>query len=246
MSEDPKLFDGGDYNLFRYCHNDPIDFTDPMGLASEIVGITNPRQESFVIAAERMTIAERISLGQKSMESSIGGDRAVQMLHLDRQLAMNSRPLTSGEVRLGKSKFGSAINYRDTAVVRGAYLPFARTMSPNGKMYYPGLEYSPDFSRELPALQSKFIHEMTHVFQYQGLGYGTAALAAAHIFHGQYKYLPVKNPDRPFFNYGIEQQAMIMQDYFRLEHGLGPMDASGPADAQPPIQWYQNISPFTH
>ncbi len=33
MSEDPKLFDAGDYNLFRYCHNDPIDFTDPMGLA---------------------------------------------------------------------------------------------------------------------------------------------------------------------------------------------------------------------
>jgi len=32
MSEDPKLFNAGDYNLFRYCHNDPIDFTDPMGL----------------------------------------------------------------------------------------------------------------------------------------------------------------------------------------------------------------------
>jgi len=32
MSEDPKLFDAGDYNLFRYCHNDPIDLTDPTGL----------------------------------------------------------------------------------------------------------------------------------------------------------------------------------------------------------------------
>ena len=31
MSEDPKLFDAGDYNLFRYCHNDPVDLTDPMG-----------------------------------------------------------------------------------------------------------------------------------------------------------------------------------------------------------------------
>jgi len=36
MSEDPKLFDAGDYNLFRYCHNDPIDFTDPMGLEGEV------------------------------------------------------------------------------------------------------------------------------------------------------------------------------------------------------------------
>ena len=34
MSEDPKLFDAGDYNLFRYCHNDPLDLTDPMGLES--------------------------------------------------------------------------------------------------------------------------------------------------------------------------------------------------------------------
>ena len=25
MSEDPKGFDAGDYNLFRYCHNDPFD-----------------------------------------------------------------------------------------------------------------------------------------------------------------------------------------------------------------------------
>src|SRR5262249_34125302 len=32
MSEDPKGFNAGDYNLFRYCHNDPIDFTDPLGL----------------------------------------------------------------------------------------------------------------------------------------------------------------------------------------------------------------------
>ncbi len=32
MSEDRKLFKTGDYNLFRYCHNGPIDFTDPMGL----------------------------------------------------------------------------------------------------------------------------------------------------------------------------------------------------------------------
>jgi RHS repeat-associated protein len=32
MSEDPKGVDAGDYNLFRYCHNDPVDLTDPMGL----------------------------------------------------------------------------------------------------------------------------------------------------------------------------------------------------------------------
>src|SRR6266508_2023979 len=34
MSEDPKGFDAGDYNLFRYCHNDPLDRVDTMGLDS--------------------------------------------------------------------------------------------------------------------------------------------------------------------------------------------------------------------
>ncbi len=32
MSEDPKGFDAGDYNLYRYVENDPLDRTDPMGL----------------------------------------------------------------------------------------------------------------------------------------------------------------------------------------------------------------------
>jgi len=36
MSEDPKLFDAGDYNLFRYCHNDSIDNVDPMGLEENL------------------------------------------------------------------------------------------------------------------------------------------------------------------------------------------------------------------
>jgi uncharacterized protein (TIGR02594 family) len=43
MSEDPKLFDAGDYNLFRYCHNDPMDSTDPMGLERNMTGgLENP------------------------------------------------------------------------------------------------------------------------------------------------------------------------------------------------------------
>jgi RHS repeat-associated protein len=31
MQPDPKEFAAGDYNLYRYCHNDPVNRTDPMG-----------------------------------------------------------------------------------------------------------------------------------------------------------------------------------------------------------------------
>jgi len=85
MSEDPKLFDAGDYNLFRYCHNDPIDYADGMGTTDSAVTYS-PRQESL----ERVDItnAERISLWQKSMESSIGGERAVNALQSSKTLEM--------------------------------------------------------------------------------------------------------------------------------------------------------------
>jgi RHS repeat-associated protein len=36
--EDPTLYDAGDYNLFRYCHNDPLDLTDPMGTQEQYHG----------------------------------------------------------------------------------------------------------------------------------------------------------------------------------------------------------------
>jgi len=32
MQPDPKEFAAGDYNLYRYCHNDPVNRSDPFGL----------------------------------------------------------------------------------------------------------------------------------------------------------------------------------------------------------------------
>lgn len=60
MQPDPKHFTAGDYNLYRYCHNDPVNNTDPFGLEffpgtmqevtaipSEpgLVGLTTPKLE---------------------------------------------------------------------------------------------------------------------------------------------------------------------------------------------------------
>jgi len=35
MQPDPKEFAAGDYNLYRYCHNDPVNRSDPTGLQDE-------------------------------------------------------------------------------------------------------------------------------------------------------------------------------------------------------------------
>jgi hypothetical protein len=70
MSEDPKLFDGGDYNLFRYCHNDPIDLTDPMGL-QDTVATYSPRQTSQWKADEEC--ARAMGQAQWAMRWSTSG-----------------------------------------------------------------------------------------------------------------------------------------------------------------------------
>jgi len=33
LQPDPKEFEAGDYNLYRYCHNDPVNKSDPTGLS---------------------------------------------------------------------------------------------------------------------------------------------------------------------------------------------------------------------
>lgn len=35
LQPDPKEFEAGDYNLYRYCHNDPVNKSDPTGLYTQ-------------------------------------------------------------------------------------------------------------------------------------------------------------------------------------------------------------------
>jgi RHS repeat-associated protein len=51
LQPDPKQFDAGDYNLYRYCHNDPVNKNDPTGLSSPEV-ITDDKRERVIIESE--------------------------------------------------------------------------------------------------------------------------------------------------------------------------------------------------
>ena len=70
MSEDPKLFDTGDYNLFRYCHNDPVDLTDPMG-TDEAAPTHSPRETSQE-RAEKVSAPQTVWERQMKFSSSYG------------------------------------------------------------------------------------------------------------------------------------------------------------------------------
>lgn len=136
------------------------------------------------------------------------------------------RRLTSGEISLARSVFEDTITYYKVWVHNDSYLSAkiqgARTaMTPNGEMYYPDDVYSPDFSSaatpgpyETVAMASHlFIHEMTHVWQYEkGYLVKLHGLASGMV---DYHYdLNLKS----LGSYGMEQQASIVADYWLLKN----------------------------
>jgi RHS repeat-associated protein len=54
LQPDPKEFAAGDYNLYRYCHNDPVNKSDPTGLKDEYVYPTKEKAEAARRAIDRL------------------------------------------------------------------------------------------------------------------------------------------------------------------------------------------------
>jgi hypothetical protein len=79
------------------------------------------------------------------------------------------------------------------------------------RIFWPHL---PDDVGEDPALLAVLAHELTHVWQYaNGMSLWRYVLRE----RGQYDYVL---DDRPFVDYGYEQQASIVEDWVRLQVGL--------------------------
>lgn len=133
---------------------------------------------------------------------------------------MQSRTLTTGEIILARSIFGSAIDYSKVRLIRGKWWPFQprnSAMAPNGNIYFHPAAggWSDDFAREPLARQGFFIHEMTHVWQAQKRGRLYLPLMR-HPFC-RYRYRIVTG--RPFERYGIEQQAEMVRHTFLAKRG---------------------------
>ncbi|WP_145929302.1 hypothetical protein [Chromobacterium vaccinii] len=84
------------------------------------------------------------------------------------------RELTSGEIALVKKLFGNAIDYSFVRIHKGKLIPGIQgnevSMTPWGELYMPVDNYLDDFSTVSPVKYNflhHFIHEMSHVWQYQ-------------------------------------------------------------------------------
>lgn len=99
------------------------------------------------------------------------------------------RQLTSGEITMSKLIFQDSIDYSKVWVHLGGMI-HTRTgnaMTPAGEIYLPKDDYlqTPDYSKAVGESRHWFIHEMTHVWQYQ-MGANTGWLGIKQLCRGGY------------------------------------------------------------
>ncbi|MFC3901840.1 hypothetical protein SAMN05421749_101502 [Acinetobacter marinus] len=127
-------------------------------------------------------------------------------------LILKRRALTVGEIALARSIFAEHLDYAKVEIVSHRLVLSHYAISPNGHIYFSPKDWRADFSKESLAIQSWLIHELTHVWQVQQ---GISVVKKA-LFDRRYRY--VLQLGKSFLNYGIEQQAQMVQDYFLKSH----------------------------
>lgn len=147
------------------------------------------------------------------------------------------RPLTAGERDIARAVFGDALDPEPVRLRRAKWFMFQPawvTMAPDGDIWcHPnGGVWAEDFSTGPLWQRALFVHEMTHVWQHQS---GINLILKRRPFT-PYAYLPV-TPGKPFALYGIEQQAVIVEDAYRLSQG-------GHVAGAPPEAAYRALIPF--
>lgn len=133
------------------------------------------------------------------------------------------RSLTPDEIALARLVFRDAIDYSTVRVHARPYLPFGlqpphTAMAPNGSLYFPPACHQDDFAACGIPDQMWFIHEMTHVWQFQ-LGYWVRTRGAIRIGLDYGYRLGV---GRRLSDYNMEAQGNLLADYFALRFRDAP------------------------
>ncbi len=142
------------------------------------------------------------------------------------------RGLTDGEKAMLRPIFRDGIDYDAVQIIHAAhpFQPSDAYMAPRGHIYAPGHLFREDWSAaDVNAVaRAELVHEMTHVWQFANgedvLVEGVENLIAS---RGNYErvYRYTLDARRDLTDYNIEQQAAILEDYFRINfEGLHPVE----------------------
>lgn len=137
------------------------------------------------------------------------------------EIADPNRPLTDGEITMLKPIFRDGIDYPRVRVINNSFplQPENVYMTPRGHVYAPGQLWRDDFSAaRLNAYErAVFVHEMTHVWQHaNGMDLIGQSVVEFTKYRGAYeKAYPYELArGRDLVDYGMEQQASIVEDYY--------------------------------
>jgi hypothetical protein len=136
------------------------------------------------------------------------------------------RGLTPGEVDLAREAFGESLPYQRIVFVAGARgNPIAKLAFRNGNgaitlrrtIHFAPERFLPDFSDAKPAARGLFVHELTHVWQYERLGtawflarYARDFAACGFVAWRMYEYEQGRTPYR---GARLEAQAEMAGNY---------------------------------
>lgn len=140
--------------------------------------------------------------------SAVGRDIYNRILRRPPYNIRHSRKLTMSEQALAHSVFGDSLILDDIELKTARWVLQNYAVSPNGNIYFHPADWITDFGNAPLGKQSWLIHELTHVWQLQQ---GLKVVRGA-IINRRYDYVLVVG--KSFFDYGIEQQARMVQDYF--------------------------------
>ena len=137
---------------------------------------------------------------------------------------MDGRDLTYNEARLASEIFQFSVEYSRVKIhahKHRFFQPRNSGMTPDGQIYTHGIAVSQDYALDSPDLQSFFVHEMVHVWQKQnGVLNPVWSAIGNSLRHGfmysrAYNYNLASGAD--LLDYRIEQQAQIVEDFFRIK-----------------------------
>lgn len=130
-----------------------------------------------------------------------------------------ARNLTSNEKAILPAALGRSFDLDAVLVIGRWHTPLAAalkvTVVRGERIFWAN---APHESRSLGEL-AHLAHELVHVWQYKVLRRTGVELLASRIY--RYRL----SPDRSFLSYGYEQQASIVEDWFRLRNGARPRAA---------------------
>lgn len=119
-----------------------------------------------------------------------------------------TRHLTNDERNMAHVVFGESLEMGTIQLKTAWWVLKGYAVSPNGNIYFHPDDWVTDFSQETLNKQAWLIHELTHVWQIQQ---GIAVFRRA-LFDRRYDYLFEEG--KSFFEYGVEQQARMVEDYY--------------------------------